>query len=1081
MAYSFYKLGSYRNSIRYCNQALKYLLPFQDYNDAGYSKSLMGSCFWELGKYDSAVMSHQESISLRKMSGNISGQAHSWKQIGELYLLSGLKKDALDAYDSSALLYQQIRDSSGLAETYNKKGQVYLNDENYKRAVELFERAKGINSKTTIESLYELGEAWSQIDTAKALYYYTACKKKSDSTGNIGYVFTANRALAGLAYKSANTRLGDKLYDECIAISKQLNTPISKAYCLVLKADKYYYETRLDSALLYYNKAFEIFDTSSRNDAIWQLNNISNTQISLGNFAEASAALKKAIEIAKSTSNNVALGYSLQASSFLYGLTGEFEEGIQNSDSAIAIFNRSGNMLRLANAYVSRGTLLKSMGEYNRSINSFLFGDSIYKEELTLEYRHAALNNIGVTYFAQNDFQNALKYHDMALKQLKQGVIDETYLLYKGNCAECEYYLKNYKESESVYQEVFPLAKEKKLNRIASGMALGLGKLYYETNQPSKAIEYLQYARDYAFSSGEKEKIVESLTYLGRINVRDAKFDSSERDFRTAISVTTQFKTVGGWEPYYELGLLFFNQKKYDSSIKYLKQAVDLLDKDAENLYGGDEAKKIFNNDPHKSDLYNKITFAYYNTGNEKEAWAYANRSNIAGLKELSGSISTAATDKEKSEALKKLLSLQQSKKALETTAEKQTGEAKEKTLKKIEIMETDYTNFLQDIVETYPDLASYFAKSNADQFYNYKSKIPRDVAVALYLVNDKTLMIFTLTNEKLAIDTMTADLTKTVSAFIAATKQPQNTTGTGALHLRSEPTDEDETAVNIPFKDLSNQLYDLLIATVYDKIKNKKRLCIIPTGIFSNMPFQCLGQRQADSSFRFLVEDYAIFYTNQMKIFDAVAHPDSEKNDLVSFAAFGVPDQTLHYNTEEVKQIGKIMGMDSTIYADSRATESMAKFSLTHKKYIHFATHGVLNYSSQFSKSYLKFLPDKDTSTGNNGQLTIREIQSLPIEECDLVTLSACETAISKELAKGWTISPANSFLERRVKSVVASLWKVDDEATSILMDEFYNNLNKKLDKVDALRLAQETLSKNPKYSHPFYWGAFVLYGDWR
>jgi CHAT domain-containing protein len=94
---------------------------------------------------------------------------------------------------------------------------------------------------------------------------------------------------------------------------------------------------------------------------------------------------------------------------------------------------------------------------------------------------------------------------------------------------------------------------------------------------------------------------------------------------------------------------------------------------------------------------------------------------------------------------------------------------------------------------------------------------------------------------------------------------------------------------------------------------------------------------------------------------------------------------------------------------------------------------------------------------------------------------ISACETAISKELAKGWTISPANSFLDRRVKSVVASLWKVGDEATSILMDEFYNNLNKKMDKVDALRLAQETLSKNPRYSHPFYWGAFVIYGDWR
>ena len=1081
MAYSFYKLGSYRTSIRYCNQALHYLLGLGDYNNAGYSKSLAGSCYWELGKYDSAVISHKESIALRKKGNNISGQADSWKQIGELYLLSGLKNEALAAYDSSSSLYLQLKDSSGLAETYNKKGKVYLNDENYKMAASLFEKAQSFSNKSTIESLYNLGSAWSEIDTTRALSYYSLCKLKSDSTANTGYLFVVTKALAGIAYRTRNMKLGDKLYEECVSYSRQLKTPTSQAYCLVLKADKFSYETQLDSALLYYNKAREILDTLSKDDVIWQLNSISSVEISLGNFAEALAALAKAIELAKSTSNNLALGSSLEASSFVYGLTGEFDKGIRNSDSAIAIFDRSGNMLRLANTYVSRGTLLKSMGEYKQSINSFLFADSIYKQELTTEYRHTVLNNIGVTYYNQYDYQNALKYFDMALAQLKKGVINETYLLYKGNYAECEYYLKKYKEAERDYMEVLPAAKEKKLNRIASGFALGLGKLYYDTRQVDKATQYFTYAKDYALSSGEKEKIVESMTYLGRIDVQDEKFGSAETNFRKAISVAAQYKTVGGWEPYYELGLLFYNRKSYDSSIVYFRQAVDLLDKNAQNLYGGEEAKKIFNNDPRKSDLYNKITFAYYNTGNEKEAWAYANRSNIAGIKELSGSISTNASDKDKSDALKKLVSLQQSKKALETTAEKQTGEAKQQTLKKIEILEADYTNFLQDIVESYPDLGSYFAKSNADQFYNYKSKLPSDVAVALYLVNDKTLMIFTLTNEKLAIDTMTADIGKLVSAFISSAKQPQKSTGTGALHLRSEPTDEDEATLNIPFKDLSSELYDFLIAPVYDKIKNKKRLCIIPTGIFSNMPFQCLGQKTADSAFHFLIEDFGIFYTNQMKVFDDRMNPPSGKNDLISFAAFGVPDQTLHYNTREVKEIGKIMGIDSTIYADSRATESMAKFSLIHKKYIHFATHGVLNYSSQFSKSYLKFLPDKDTTTGNNGQLTIREIQSLPIEDCDLVTLSACETAITKELAKGWTISPANSFLERRVKSVVASLWKVDDEATSILMDEFYSNLNKKIDKVDALRLAQETLSKNPKYAHPFYWGAFVLYGEWR
>ena len=65
-------------------------------------------------------------------------------------------------------------------------------------------------------------------------------------------------------------------------------------------------------------------------------------------------------------------------------------------------------------------------------------------------------------------------------------------------------------------------------------------------------------------------------------------------------------------------------------------------------------------------------------------------------------------------------------------------------------------------------------------------------------------------------------------------------------------------------------------------------------------------------------------------------------------------------------------------------------------------------------------------------------------------------------------------------MKSVVATLWKVDDEATSILMQDFYKNI-KTMDAVDALRLAQINLGNTPKFSHPYYWAAAVLLGDWR
>jgi CHAT domain-containing protein len=96
------------------------------------------------------------------------------------------------------------------------------------------------------------------------------------------------------------------------------------------------------------------------------------------------------------------------------------------------------------------------------------------------------------------------------------------------------------------------------------------------------------------------------------------------------------------------------------------------------------------------------------------------------------------------------------------------------------------------------------------------------------------------------------------------------------------------------------------------------------------------------------------------------------------------------------------------------------------------------------------------------------------------MIFLSACELAVSQEISKGWDISVLNAFLNNRIRTGVASLWQVPDEATTILLTEFYKNL-KTMTRSEALRHAQATLSQNPKYSHPYNWGAFVMYGEWR
>ena len=637
----------------------------------------------------------------------------------------------------------------------------------------------------------------------------------------------------------------------------------------------------------------------------------------------------------------------------------------------------------------------------------------------------------------------------------------------------------------------FPPAKNKNFNRIASGMAVVLGKIYFDAKQLTKAQEYLDTAVAICTRSGEKEKLVDALVTMARTKSGSGNEVEAEKHLTEAISLGKEYHLPSlSWIAYYESGLLHYRQKKMELAISDFKNAVEIVEKNSNNVYGGDEAKKIYRNDPRKVDLYGKLVVVLAESGQITEAWAYANRSNMTGIRELMGSLTDQTGDAVKDAALEQARSLSQrtetlAKKEAELKAKPQTEQVAaqlQSIVVEKEIAEKDFIKYSENLLGKYPDLKeNFYDNVNPVDFENYKGILPADMAVLLYVINDNKLLIFSLTNEKLGITPvdLKEDITRTIREYAALLRVPGKATGTGAIRVRSTIEGEEDNidVSKLSFKDVSEKMYRMLILPVIENTRGKKKLCIIPNGDLANIPFQALGYKLPDTGFHFLVEDRVIFYTNRMKIFDA--DPPATSNTS-SFAVFGVPDQTLKYTEKEARSIAGIMKLTDGIYTDTKATEEQAKKSLVQKKYVHFATHGILNYTD-YNASYLKFLPAADTSNGNNGKLTIDEIYGLSIGGCELVTLSACETAVSRQKVKGWKISPANSLLRKRVKSVIATMWKVDDEATSILMDEFYLQLNAKKEKGEALRLAQEKLSKDARYSHPYFWSAFVLYGDWR
>jgi len=87
----------------------------------------------------------------------------------------------------------------------------------------------------------------------------------------------------------------------------------------------------------------------------------------------------------------------------------------------------------------------------------------------------------------------------------------------------------------------------------------------------------------------------------------------------------------------------------------------------------------------------------------------------------------------------------------------------------------------------------------------------------------------------------------------------------------------------------------------------------------------------------------------------------------------------------------------------------------------------------------------------------------------------------VNEDKTEGWINNPAKEFITKGAKSVVVTLWQVDDAATGQLMETFYSGLKDKRGKADCLQEAQKNLIASEEFTHPYYWSAFELIGEWK
>lgn len=261
-------------------------------------------------------------------------------------------------------------------------------------------------------------------------------------------------------------------------------------------------------------------------------------------------------------------------------------------------------------------------------------------------------------------------------------------------------------------------------------------------------------------------------------------------------------------------------------------------------------------------------------------------------------------------------------------------------------------------------------------------------------------------------------------------------------------------------FINIANQLYRKLIPEKIAKLISNQHLIIIPDGHLQNVPFEALLATPNPEDY--LIKHHMVSYAYSMSFLKHNATLNRSTNDIFTgFAPISFTDTELSDLPSSNEELNTITTyMDGQVFkGDSATSAHFKKYSAT-SKILHLATHSNANRHSWIAFADAKISAD--------------ELALIPTN-ADLVVLSSCDSSLGQFYNGEGVYGLVRSFFYAGANSVLSSLWKVNDKATSELMSNFYHSLSVGSSKVEALHFAKLSYLKSHQLSEasPYYWAS--------
>ncbi len=773
----------------------------------------------------------------------------------------------------------------------------------------------------------------------------------------------------------------------------------------------------------------------------------------------------------------------------VYAEKGENTKALTYLQQALKEANAAGDKETVATILLETGIVYRQLKEPDRALDFFQQSFKTAKDFSDKEVSVKALVNSAQTYEALFDFPRALDSYRQALKQANEFKDKDMPCLIAYAASRLSVGSGDYYAALEYAQQSLKLAKIIPNNAMVASNLLLIGTIYYIIPDYSRALEYLHNALVLSKQINDKKILSQAIIIIGNINRKFGEYDNALADFRKALELTEETDNKMVPLILFCIGETYCDLNRPEQALDYFQRSLKITE-EAEDRFGtvtilGDIGRtySMLNNPQEGLKYAKKALDAAIKMDIPDYIWKFYGSMGNMYLK--TGKINEAMDCYKKSiktmESIREKLKLEvyklnfvENKMGIYenmVTLLAARGEKREAFDYVERSKSRALLDLLADKISSGPEDSGFASLLDAEPLKSgeVKSLLDKNTTLLEYYVTQNQLFIWIITNAEL--NEVTVPVTE---------KELRNEVASLREYIQTKSDD---------YKGPAHRLYSLLIEPAKPYLKTDK-LCIVPHKTLHYLAFPAL----LDNDGRFLIEKYNFSYSPNASLLKYCLN--KKVTSACNLIAFGNPDDSLETAETEVKQIIKDF-KKAEVFIKDAASETNAKKLSGEYEIIHFACHGEFNPYNPIH-SNLKLAKD-DREDGN---LEAWEIYSMDLKNTRLVTLSACQTAISNITSGDEIIGLIRGFIYAGSPSVIASLWDIDDVSTSILMREFYYGMKHGYSKAEALRLAQlklintkasgvskargiklvENSGEHPvNLSHPYYWAAFTLIGDWK